>query len=172
MSKTLRKLGLVTVAACVLSTAVFAQGLSTGAVAPNFSLKDTAGRSFKLSDYKGKVVFINFFATWCPPCRAEFPELVKMHAKYRTHSKVKIISVSMDGERSMSRVKPFADGYKAKHQVLLGKTAQTVAQNYRVEAIPQNYLVGKDGRIKAVWEGFRGPEEVSAWEEAIKKALK
>ena len=104
MSKTLRKLGLVTVAACVLSTAVFAQGLSTGAVAPNFSLKDTAGRSFKLSDYKGKVVFINFFATWCPPCRAEFPELVKMHAKYRTHSKVKIISVSMDDDLSLIHI--------------------------------------------------------------------
>lgn len=172
MSRTVRKLGLVAVAACVLSTAVFARGLSTGTAAPDFKLNDTAGRSFKLSDFKGKVVFINFFATWCPPCRAEFPELVKLHAKYRTHSKVKIISVSMDDERSMSRVKDFAGSYKAKHQVLLGKDAETVARNYRVEAIPQNYLVGKDGKIKAVWEGFRGPEEVSAWEEAIKKALK
>lgn len=172
MSGNVRKALPVAIAAIVAASVVFADGLSSGSRAPDFTMKDTAGRTFKLSDYKGKVVFINFFATWCPPCRAEFPEIVRLHAKYRTHPKVKIVSLSLDAESSLSKVKPFADGYKAKHSVLLGSASQKVAENYKVESIPQNFLIRKDGKVGQTWLGYRGPDDMKSWDDAIKKAMK
>lgn len=142
---------------------------STSASAPDFSLTDLSGNKFKLSDQKGKVVFLNFFATWCGPCRAEMPELVKMNGEYDA-SKVKVVSVSVDDERSVADVKPFAQKYDVRHTVLSGTDAQNVGREFGVSGIPANFLIGPDGRIIQQWEGYT-PEEPAEWREAISSAL-
>ena len=155
----------------IAASAVWAAGLAKGAAAPDFTLKDISGKSFKMSANKGKVVFINFFATWCPPCRREFPEIVKLNAEFAKKG-VKVISVSADDERTIARVKPFAQEYKAKHPVLLGPAALEVTRMYQLEYFPTNYLVGKDGKIREAWIGYGGPEDAKKWSAAIKAALK
>lgn len=168
-----RKAFIASIAALVAAAAlaVWAEGLRAGAKAPDFTLKDTQGRTFKLSAFKGKPVFINFFATWCGPCRVEFPEVVKLHREMNEKG-VKIISVSVDAEPTRNRVKPFADQYNARHQVLLGESAMDIADNYAVEGIPSNYLIGKDGKVRNNWVGFSGPRDAQAWKAAIEAELK
>lgn len=144
---------------------------SVSSATPDFSIRDTNGKTFKLSSHKGKVVYINFFATWCGPCRQEFPELVKLNEKYAGKDFV-MVSISLDNDRTIKEVKPFAERYKAKHQVLLGDGAFEAAEKYKVEGIPANFLIGKDGKIKNSWVGFMGKDDVKKWETAINNALK
>lgn len=150
---------------------MWAEGLASGTKAPDFSLKDTNSRTFKLSAFKGRVVFINFFATWCPPCRREFPEVVKLNNNYASKG-VKIVSISVDSGQTLNRVKPFAQQNKATQQVLLGAGTEKVAGDYKVQGIPCNYLIGKDGKVAKNWVGFSGPKDADAWRNAIDAALK
>lgn len=142
------------------------------AAAP-IKLKDLQGKTFDLNANKGKVVFVNFFATWCGPCRAEFPEVTKLHEKYQKQD-VRVVSLSVDDDRTRSRVRAFAEAYKAKHPVLTGTEAEIekIARGYNVRNIPTNVLIGRDGNIKAIWIGFRGEEDMKNWQAQIDEALK
>jgi len=173
MNRAFRHRILAAAAAAVFlgATVALAQGLKKDTKAPEISAKDLQGKTFKLSSFKGKVVFVNFFATWCPPCRAEFPELVKLHAKYEKNPNIKIISISLDDKRTIGNVKPFLNNYKAKHQVLLGDETMKAADSYEVQYIPTNYLIGKDGKVAGSW-GFSGDKDLEKWQAAINQALK
>ncbi|MCC6484976.1 MAG: TlpA family protein disulfide reductase [Armatimonadetes bacterium] len=174
MNKSFRKLALAAGIVGLVASAVLAQGLPKGSKAPDFSVRDIKGGTFKLSSYKGKVVFLNFWATWCPPCRAEFPEIVKLNNAYAKKG-VKIASVSVDQAGKAEAVKQFAQDRKATQQVLYGSTAGKAFEDYANDpraGIPMNVLIGKDGKVIKTWVGYSGEGDAKDWKAEIDTALK
>lgn len=133
------------------------------------ALQALDGSTVTLADQKGKTVFVNFFATWCSPCRAEFPEISKLHTKYASRG-IKIISISIDDKKDFSKVESFASGQNARQLVLFGENAQQLASQFGVSGIPANFLLGADGKVLKSWEGY-SPSEIPEWESAIEMAL-
>ncbi len=117
--------------------------------APDFTLKDLDGNSVRLSDFRGKVVFLNFWATWCPPCRAEMPDIEKVHQKYKDQD---VVVLGVDLRENASTVRAFVEdgGYT---WVFLLDTTGEVGSMYSVSAIPTSYFVDKKGIIRAVTIG-------------------
>ena len=126
-----------------------------GAVAPEFSMNDTEGKAIALSSLKGKVVLVDFWASWCGPCRQENPNVVKVYQKY--HSKgFEILGVSLDQRKEdwLKAVKD--DNLTWIHVSDLQYWQNAAARLYGVNAIPQSFLLDKDGKIIA--KGLRGEQ--------------
>ncbi len=129
---------------------------SSGAVASDFTLQDLSGRNVKLSDYKGKVVLLDFWATWCPPCRASVPAIEKIHKAYKGKGLV-VLAVSLD-EGGWDSVKSFITEYGITYTVLKG--TEDVAANYMVRSIPMLLILDKEGRISKRYLGFGNEEDL------------
>ncbi|MQR94953.1 redoxin domain-containing protein [Fictibacillus phosphorivorans] len=140
-------------------------GIKKGDRAPNFELKTIEGETVKLSDLKGKVVFVNLWATWCPPCRAEMPEMVRF---YRDHSskKVEILAVNLTDSDSEKEVKKFAQAYKLNFPVLLDPDGK-VGNTYKTVTIPTTFIINKKGIIE---QKHIGPMSYDMMEEFYKNA--
>ena len=134
--------------------------------APTLVLRDINGRSFRLSDYRGKVVLLNFWATWCPPCRAEIPELIKWQRTHRAQG-LQIIGVTYPPQ-TLSEVRRFVSRAKVNYPVAIG-TKEMTLRFTQSEALPITIVIGKDGRIRDIIEGILLPEE---FEQKIKPLLK
>jgi cytochrome c biogenesis protein CcmG/thiol:disulfide interchange protein DsbE len=105
----------------------------------------------QLSDYKGKVVLLNFWATWCTPCRLEIPWFVEFERKYKDRG-FAVLGVSMD-EGGWDEVKPFLAEAKVNYRVLLGD--DKIAQDYNgVESLPTSFIIDRDGGIASVHVGL------------------
>jgi cytochrome c biogenesis protein CcmG/thiol:disulfide interchange protein DsbE len=111
--------------------------------APDFSLKDANGRTITLSAYKGKVVLLDFWATWCGGCKEEIPWYVEFDKKYRDRG-LAVIGVSMD-EGGMKAVKPFLAQKNIEYPVVIG--SEGLAKQYNLEAMPLTLLIDRAGRI-------------------------
>lgn len=112
--------------------------------APDFTLKDASGNSVKLSDFRGKVVLLNFWATWCGPCALEIPWFVEFQQQFKSRG-LEIVGVSMD-EEGWSVIKPFMAERKINYHVLLGD--DSVSQLYGgVDSLPTTFIIDRDGRI-------------------------
>ncbi len=111
--------------------------------APGFSVPALDGQSLSLADYRGKVVMINFWATWCIPCRVEMPSMENLYEKYRGKG-FEILAVS--GGESQSVVQPFIENLKLSFPILLDEQFE-VHDKYQVSAIPSTFLVDKSGVI-------------------------
>lgn len=112
-------------------------------LAPDFTLKLTDGKDIKLSDHKGKIVIIDFWATWCPPCRRGIPDLVDIQKKYQED--VVIIGISLDRETKPDVV-PFIKKYEVNYPVAYG-TTEVVEAFGNIEAIPTSFIIDKSGQI-------------------------
>ncbi|HME80565.1 MAG TPA: redoxin domain-containing protein [Candidatus Eremiobacteraceae bacterium] len=131
-------------AAGLLQTyAALAAAPAVGSLAPDFSLQTTAGKPLRLSDLRGKVVVLNFFATWCPPCRAETPDLVSIAGSYTPRG---VTFVGIDVKESPELVSEFAGAKGVGYTLVLDRDGK-VNDAYDVRAIPTTYVVGRDGRI-------------------------
>ncbi|MGH9659690.1 MAG: TlpA disulfide reductase family protein [Bryobacteraceae bacterium] len=119
------------------------------ALAPDFTLKDVHGADLQLSDFRGRVVLLNFWATWCKPCEAEIPVLVEFHKKFRGRG-FAVIGVSMD-EDGWQTVTPFLERHGVNYPIAIGD--EQVAQRYGVEKMPITLLIDRAGRIAARHEG-------------------
>ena len=147
--------------------------LETGAVAPNFSIKDTDGNTFNLADEKGKKsVLIVFWSIFCEPCRAEMPAIQKMYLKYR-ESGLSVVSVALDGEPLKTSIVGFVKQEGYTFRVLIDELDPQemfkVADPYGVGGTPTLYLLDKGGRVVLAKAGRLKEEEL---EKAIKSSLK
>jgi len=138
---------------------------STHPKAPDFTLKDARGNLIRLSDYKGKVVILDFWATWCPPCRIEIPGYVKMYNKYKNDGLV-IIGVSLDND-GWTPVKPFMKEYKIDYPIVLGDR-EIVGAYGGVSAIPTTFIINREGEIV---EKKIGAKSTQYFEDLLTKLL-
>jgi peroxiredoxin len=125
-----------------------AQGLKT---APDFILKDLSQKKVKLADFKGKVVVLNFFATWCPPCRAEIPELVKLYRLNKERGLV-VLGVSLDMDLPPQGLLTFVKDMKITYPVLMGTT--DLAEKYQVNGVPTTILINREGKAHSRYDGL------------------
>jgi len=125
-------------------------------LAQDFELSDLEGNMVKLSDYRGKIVFLNFWATWCGPCMLEMPEFEEANKVFEQNGDAVLLAVNLTtgGVRreTEDKVRKFINekGYTMK--VLLDKTGR-VADQYKIYAIPATYVIDKDGKIYTYYEG-------------------
>ena len=119
--------------------------------APEFTLKDADGKTVHLEDYKGKVVLLDFFATWCGPCKIEIPWFMELERKNKDRG-FSVLGVSMDDE-GWEVVKPFLADLGVNYRVVIGNDA--TAQIYGgVDALPTTFLIDRNGKIAAVHIGL------------------
>lgn len=124
--------------------------------APEFALKDADGKAVRLADYRGKVVLLNFWATWCGPCKIEMPWFMEFERKYKDRG-FAVIGISMD-EEGWQVVKPFITDMAVNYRVLQGddKTAQSYGG---VDALPTTFLIDRDGKVAHTLVGLHGRDE-------------
>ncbi len=121
--------------------------------APDFVLKDLDGNEVTLNDFEGKVLFINFWATWCPPCREEIPGFIDMYKKY--HDKgMEILGVSLDFQGA-EVVKKFAAQYEINYPLVMG-TEQFVQDYQPGPYIPVTIIIDRQGKIREQHAGYLG----------------
>ncbi len=119
--------------------------------APDFTLKDVDGKPVKLSDYKGKVVLLNFWATWCGPCKIEIPWFMDFEQTYKDKN-FAVLGVSLD-EDGWDSVKPYIAQKKINYRVMIG--TEQVAQLYgEVDSLPTTFMIDREGRVAAVHIGL------------------
>ena len=116
-------------------------------IAPNFILQDIYGRQHALSDYKGKVVVVNFWATWCPPCRTEVPELDALHERYGPAG-LQVIGVSTDHAGAEEQVRAFVDEENVPYTILRDPENRATAL-FGLSGLPATFLFDSDGLL--VW---------------------
>lgn len=156
---------LLIVASCDATFAQKQEAASEPKQSPQFVLKDLAGRTVRLSDYHGKVVMINFWATWCPPCRAEMPELVRLQ---REHAKqgLQIIGITYPPQQK-DRVQRFARSIKVNYPIILG-TREIKARFSSEDTLPLTVVINRDGKVSDIISGILLREE---FDEKIKPLL-
>jgi peroxiredoxin len=133
--------------------------------APRLTFKDLRGRSVRLGDYRGKVVLLNFWATWCAPCRAESPDLVRLQRDYGARG-LQVIGVTYPPE-TRAAVRSFARRYKINYPIVAG-TRATKSLFMASETLPATVVIDREGRVRTVIEGILLPEE---FDEKIKPLL-
>ncbi|MBW8349567.1 redoxin domain-containing protein [Bacillus sp. IITD106] len=127
------------------------EGLAQGDIPPDFELTTLDGEKVRLSDFNGKKVILNFWATWCPPCRAEMPHMENFYKKNAEKMNVEIIAVNLTAEErggnGPEKVKKFIEEYGITFHVPLDETGE-VADKYRIIPIPTSYLIGTNGVVQ------------------------
>jgi cytochrome c biogenesis protein CcmG/thiol:disulfide interchange protein DsbE len=124
-----------------------------GAIAPDFTLKDLKGRDVSLSEYRGHVVILDFWATWCPPCNETIPELVSVEEKYGGKGVVVLGIAIDDGRSDATMLSAFSKEHRMNYPILLGSDA--IEGIYNIRSIPTLFLVDKKGKIQNLYMGYR-----------------
>ena len=133
--------------------------------APDFTLETLDGKKMTLSDLRGKAVLLNFWATWCGPCKIETPWLVEMQNQYGAQG-LQVVGVAMD-DSSKEDIEKFAKDMGMNYPILLGK--ESVGDQYGgIPALPETFFIGRDGMIVDKIIGLKGRAEI---EDSVKKAL-
>ena len=136
-----------------------------GIPAPDFTLPSLDGRKVKLSDFRGKAVLLNFWATWCPPCKVEMPWFADLQKQYADDGLV-VLGVAMDDSKPDTIAK-FASDLGVNYEVLLG--TDKVSDDYGdVQYLPTTFYIGRDGTIVDKMTGLLGRKEI---EDAVRKTL-
>jgi peroxiredoxin len=126
----------------------------------HFTFKDVQGNPVTLSDYKGKVILLDFWATWCPPCRKEIPGFVELYNTYRSRGLV-VIGVSMDDTDDTADVKRFAEQFKIDYPILLGFGREDdLKPAFGELPLPTSFVIARDGRICGRHDGLTAKEQV------------
>jgi len=118
--------------------------------APNFTLRDLKGNEISLSDYRGKIVILNFWTTWCKPCRVEIPGFVEIYEEYKNKG-MEILGISLDRAGSEQILK-FVEENKISYPVLLG--TKKIATDYEIQVIPITYIIDKKGKTRHKHIGY------------------
>lgn len=128
-----------------------AQTALIGKPAPDFALRSLQGENLRLSEYSGEVVMVNFWGTWCGPCRQEMPRLDELYARYRRAGLV-LLSVSLDHERN--RAVEMAQTLKVAYPVLFDEL-RAVSRAYGVDDLPVTLFIDRQGVVRFVSQGYK-----------------
>jgi thiol-disulfide isomerase/thioredoxin len=135
-------------------------------------MKAVTGAPIKLSDYSGKVVILNLWATWCGPCRMEIPELVRVYKEYRDKG-VEVVGLSTENpEASAEGVRRFIQDFEINYRVGWSPAAVSIALMQGRDAIPQSFVISRDGRVLKRFVGFNPQSTPPQLRQAIEEALK
>jgi thiol-disulfide isomerase/thioredoxin len=146
----------------VLPVVAFGQS----AKSPPLTLKDLRGRTIRLSDYRGKIVLLNFWATWCPPCRAEMPGLIKWQREYKKKG-LQVIGVTYP-PTDIIEVRKFIRSLKVNYPVMLG-AKETKSLFDSAETLPLTVVIDREGNIRELIEGIILSQE---FEQKVKPLLR
>ena len=125
-------------------------GVNVGDVPPTFVLPNLDGEDVSLSDFEGKVVVLDLWATWCPPCRVEIPFLIELYDEFEEQG-LEIVGVGLD-QGGATDLAPFVDDNGIDYTILVGN--RSIGEAYKVSGIPTTFIIGRDGRIAAKHIGF------------------
>ncbi|RXZ78841.1 TlpA family protein disulfide reductase [Paenibacillaceae bacterium] len=140
-------------------------GIERGQLAPDFTLSDLSGMPVQLSDFAGKKVLLNFWATWCPPCRIEMPHMQKIYEDYEAKDVV-ILGVNLTPtEENPDLVETFVDDQQLTFPILMDQFGD-VMQTFQIIAYPTTYILDSDGVVR---EKYRGAINYEIMEDAISK---
>ena len=139
---------------------------SNNPTAPDFSLKDLNGKTVKLSDYKGKIVILNFWAVWCKYCKQEMPDLNELNKELEKDNEAVILAV--DAQESSDTVKNYLSSNKIGLKVLLDQDG-SVTQTYSVSGFPTTFIINKDGTLYTYIPGATNKETLTEILNKIKK---
>jgi thiol-disulfide isomerase/thioredoxin len=133
--------------------------------APDFVLKDLNGKKVSLSDFKGKVLILTFWTTWCPPCRAEIPHFIDLYSTYKQKG-LEVVGINLE-TFNIDGVKEFVKRYKISYPILIGDNK--VSFDYGgITSIPTNFIITQDSKIFRVYVGY---EEKAVFEKDIQTLL-
>ena len=140
--------------------------LSCAELSYDFTLQDLEGRAVSLSDYKGKVVFLDFWATWCPPCRMSIPYVEKLAKKYKDNKNVVVLGINL--QEDIETILDFLKKQKISYPILLSD--KKVISNYKIRSIPAFFIIDQNGNIFNQYLGF-APGVDENWQKDIEKLL-
>ena len=142
------------VAGAVIDSPGGESGLGQGDTPPNFVLTTVTGDVVKLSDYKGKKVILNFWASWCPPCKAEMPHMEKFYKEYKDSANVEILAINMTTteRRGLPTIEKFVNAYGLTFPIPLDEDGD-VTKAYGVISPPLTYFINTDGTIALTFNG-------------------
>ena len=167
--KALLRVGIV-VAACVAPVIVenaLASTVKISELAPDFTLKTLDGPNLRLEEYRGQVVLINFWASWCGPCRQEMPILDRLHKRYEDAG-FAVLGINVEGE--ISPAQKIVDKTKVTFPVLIDE-GQLVSELYQLEAMPSTVVIDRDGVVRYVHRGYK-PGDEAKYVEVVKKLIR
>jgi peroxiredoxin len=135
----------------IAALALLAAGAATATPAPDFTLRTLDGPALRLAEQRGQVVLVNFWASWCAPCKVEMPHLNALADKYR-HTGVVLVGINIDDDPKKAAAEARKLGIR--FPVLLD-TDKTASKAYKLEAMPTTVLVDRDGQVRHVHQGYR-----------------
>ena len=149
------------------TTATYAASEQISGKAPNFTLKSRSGKNIKLSELRGEVVMLNFWASWCGPCRQEMPLLEKIHKKYK---RLGFTLLGVNVEENSTDAKNYLKDVKVTFPILFDKTQKT-SKLYDVSAMPTTILIDRNGNKRFLHKGYK-PGYENDYKKQIKKLLR
>lgn len=142
---------LLGIVCCVISAASLASSGLTGQAAPDFALKSSSGENLRLSEYRGDVVMVNFWATWCGPCRQEMPLLDELYTRYqRVGFSLLGVNIDDDSSKAMDMVDELGVSFP-----VLFDAHKEVSKLYEVGAMPVTVLIDREGTVRYVHHGYK-----------------
>jgi peroxiredoxin len=141
--------------------------VQTNTAAPDFTLRALSGPNLRLAEQRGRVVLVNFWASWCGPCRQEMPQLNRLHDKYRAAGLV-LVGVNIDDDPRLAA--ELATRYQLRFPVLLD-TDKAVVKRYDLGAMPATVLIDRDGRVRQLHRGYHEGLEIT-YDQQIRELIK
>ena len=151
----------------MMAAAMPAAALELDRAAPDFTLKSLGGKNLKLSEMAGNVVLINFWASWCGPCREEMPLLNDLHKKYEP---LGFAVFGVNVEEDVKGAMGFLQNFPVDFPVLLDSSNQ-VSKQYKVIAMPTTVLVDRDGKVRYLHQGYKSGDEIK-YQQMVKKLVR
>jgi cytochrome c biogenesis protein CcmG, thiol:disulfide interchange protein DsbE len=128
--------------------------------APEFSLQGLDGEAVSLQSLRGKVVLVNFWATWCPPCKAEMPDLDALQREYGEDKDFVVLGVNV--EEDAEAVKSFAEQHRLSFPIVLDRDGSVTTKQFGVRPLPTTFIIDREGFIRDAWNGQIAPEAMLA----------
>ncbi len=163
----MNRIGQITTALVALLISVSVGAVSLRENAPDFTLKSLEGSNLRLEEYRGQVVLINFWASWCGPCRQEMPILDRLHHRYQDTG-FAVLGINVEGEREPAQ--DLVDKTNVTFPILLDAD-QKVSEMYDLQAMPSSVVIDRDGVVRYIHLGYK-PGDEAKYVEVVKRLIR